>query len=76
MLLTLDEFPCPINDSAPIEELPILKGLKCKECEFLSTSIAVMQKHIYSEKQKLHKENRVIYTRYIYPGTELVLLQT
>jgi hypothetical protein len=76
MLQTLDEFPCPINDSTPIDGLPILNGLKCNHCGFLSTSAAVMKTHIYNEKQSIRKQDPIAATASIHPGAQPSSLQT
>src|SRR5262245_11873314 len=75
ILQSLDEFPRPINDSVPVEELSILKGLKCNHCGFLSTSMQVMRAHTYNEKQKVQEVSQDT-VPYLHPGTQSVALQT
>ena len=57
ILQCLDDFPRPMNDSAPIEDLRINNGLKCNQCGFLSTSQHIMRRHIRDEKQKILTDN-------------------
>jgi hypothetical protein len=74
-LQSLEDFPRPMNDSIPIDELSILKGLECNQCGFLSTSASVMRKHIYNEKMKFQKENPTV-EQDSHPGVAPTSLQT
>lgn len=62
MIRSLDQFSTPLNDSAPIKSLPIHAGAKCNHCGFLTTSSAIMKKHIQYEKKRKSKSK--FYTVY------------
>src|SRR6266513_1212005 len=64
-----DDFPRPLNDSPPIDDIHIHQGYKCNHCiDVLTVNKTHMSKHVFNKHRDVHTSRN--------PGYQPTSLQT